>query len=123
MGQAGRSARILVVDDDRDLCAMLVAILADVGHVATCVSDGEAAWTEIQRDAPQLSLSDITVPHLDGLGLARRLLGDGSAVPIILMSAGDGSRAAALGIAFVRKPFDLNHLLAHVARVLDEAAP
>jgi DNA-binding response OmpR family regulator len=115
--------RILVVDDDRDLCGLLVAVLTGAGYAASCANDGEAAWVEILRHSPQLVLSDITMPRLDGLGLARRLLARGSVVPIILMSAGDGGGAAALGIAFVRKPFDLDHLLARIAQVLEHADP
>ncbi len=118
MHHDGRPPRILVVDDDRALCAVLLDILIATGYSTTCAYDGEAAWVDIQRDPPHLVLSDIAMPRLDGLGLARRLLTDGHAMPVILMSAGDGSGAAELGVAFVRKPFDLDDLLVRIARVL-----
>jgi DNA-binding response OmpR family regulator len=119
MPQDGRQLR--VVDDDRDLCALLLEVLFGAGYAARCAHDGEAAWAEFLIATPDLLLSDIAMPRLDGLGLARRLLADGSAVPIVLMSAGDGTGAAALGLAFVRKPFDLDHLLARIAHALEEA--
>ena len=87
-----------------------------------CAPDGEAAWAEMQAHSPDLLLSDITMPRLDGVSLALRLVNAGSRVPIILMSAGppDGEDISA---AFVCKPFELGALLERIARVLDETNP
>ena len=123
MRQDGRRSSILVVDDNRALCAVLLDVLAAAGYAAGCAYDGEMAWADIQFSAPDLLLSDISMPRLDGLSLARRLLADGSAVPVVLMSAGDGSGAAELGVTFVRKPFDLDDLLARIARMLEPSGP
>ena len=122
MNQDGRQPHILVVDDDHHLCEVLAEILTEARYQVQCAHDGEAAWAEMQAHSPDLLLSDITMPRLDGVSLALRLVNAGSRVPIILMSAGppDGEDVSA---AFVRKPFELGALLERIARVLDETNP
>ena len=122
MNRAPRPPAILVVDDDQALCAVLSEILGDAGYSVQCAYDGEAAWTEIQVHSPDLVLSDITMPRLDGVSLARRLADSDSRIPIVLMSAkpNDG---AAMGRAFIRKPFEMDILLACIARTLDGTDP
>jgi DNA-binding response OmpR family regulator len=63
-------ASVLVVDDDRPLCDLLAPQLTAEGYRARCVSDGEAAWGAVQQEAPDLILSDINLPKLDGVMLA-----------------------------------------------------
>jgi len=63
-------ASILVVDDDGPLCDLLATLLTDEGYRVHCVSDGEAAWGAVQQEAPDLILSDIKLPKLDGVMLA-----------------------------------------------------
>lgn len=113
---------ILIVEDDRPLCAMLVDVLTEAGYETRFAFDGEAAWREIQAHPPDLVLSDITMPRLDGVSLARRLATTAAAIPIILMTAGDGAGAAAVSAALVSKPFDLTNLLAQVADLLVESS-
>ena len=122
MNQDGRQPHILVVDDDHHLCDVLAEILTEAGYTVQCAHDGEAAWDEIQSHSPDLVLSDITMPRLDGVSLALRLVEAGSRVPIILMSAGppDGEDVS---VAFVRKPFEMDTLLERIARVLEETDP
>jgi DNA-binding NtrC family response regulator len=120
MRRDDRRLTILVVDDDRDLCLLLVEMLTEAGYTGWCSCDGESAWHEIQCHVPQLILSDIAMPRLDGLGLARRLADTGSAIPVILMSSGEGT-GAAVSAAFVRKPFARDHLLACISQVLEDA--
>ncbi len=122
MNQDDRQPNILVVDDDHHLCDVLAEFLTEAGYQVQCAHDGEAAWAEIQAHAPDLLLSDITMPRLDGVSLALRLVEAGSRVPIIFMSAGphDGTD---VGVAFIRKPIDLDPLLERIARVLEETDP
>jgi DNA-binding NtrC family response regulator len=121
MRQDGWSPTILIVDDDRELCVVLVTVLADAGYGTRCAYDGEAAWAEIRAHPPRLVLSDIAMPHLDGLGLARRMVAAASGIPVILMSAGAGNGASAVGAAFLPKPFDLDRLVALVADLIGPA--
>jgi DNA-binding response OmpR family regulator len=119
MSQVQRPSRILVVDDDQQLCDLLTEILAEAGYTVQCAHDGESAWIEVLAHSPDLVLSDITMPRLDGVGLARRLTEAGFRMPIILMSARPHV-GAAVSDAFVSKPFDLTNLLVCIARVLEE---
>ena len=122
MNQDGRQRHLLIVDDDHHLCDVLAEILTEAGYQVQCAHDGEAAWAAIQAHSPDLLLSDITMPRLDGVSLALRLVNAGSRVPIILMSAGrlDGEDVS---VAFIRKPFELGPLVARIARVLEETDP
>ena len=122
MNQDDRQPNILVVDDDHHLCDILAEFLTEAGYQVQCAHDGEAAWAEIQTHAPDLLFSDITMPRLDGVSLALRLVEAGLRVPIIFMSAGphDGTD---VGAAFIRKPFDLDTLLERITRVLNETDP
>jgi FixJ family two-component response regulator len=63
-------------------------------------------------------LSDIKMPRLDGVGLASRLAFFGYTTPIILMSAGHHDWAG-VSATFIRKPFDLDHLLDALANILN----
>jgi CheY-like chemotaxis protein len=109
---------VLVVEDDGDLCDILNELLSQVGYDVRCAHDGEEAWANVQRDPPDLILSDIRMPKLDGIDLASRLISGGYRTPIILMSASHSDRVG-VSAAFIRKPFAFDHLLAVIARALD----
>ena len=109
---------VLVVDDDGDVCEMLSELLSQAGYEVRCAHDGEEAWADVQRDPPDLILSDIRMPKLDGIDLASRLISGGYRTPIILMSASHVDRMG-VSAAFIRKPFAFDHLLAVIARALD----
>jgi DNA-binding response OmpR family regulator len=108
---------VMVVDDDHNVCDLLDTALTEVGYLARCVCDGEAAWAAVQEDRPDLIVSDIKMPRLDGVQLARRLDEADYRIPVILMSAGNDDKGGAAR-AFVRKPFDVGELLALIAVVM-----
>jgi two-component system response regulator ChvI len=110
---------VLVVDDDRDLCDLLDALLSAEGYRVRCVYDGEAAWAAVQQDPPDLILSDIKMPRLDGVNMALRLAEDAYGIPVILMSAGFDDWAGVASV-FLRKPFNVADLLASIAVVIKE---
>jgi CheY-like chemotaxis protein len=109
---------VLVVEDDRLLCEILSDLLSQAGYDVRCAHDGEAAWADVQRDPPDLILSDIRMPKLNGVDLASRLVSGGYRTPIILMSASHMDRLG-VSAAFIRKPFELDQLLTAIARALD----
>lgn len=112
---------VLVVDDDHHLCDILTELLSEAGYTVGCAHDGEEAWQEVQRRPPDIIVSDIKMPRLDGIGLASRLASCGYATPIILMSAGHRDWTG-VSATFIRKPFDLDHLLAALANILNRPA-
>ena len=117
---------ILVVDDERTIRELVVAVLEEEGYAAVGAADGRAALAALERDGPDLVLMDVMMPGLDGPGayLAMRAGPEGSAVPVVLMSAAfDPARVPDGVAAFPPKPFDLDQLLDLVARVLGGGPP
>ncbi len=110
---------ILVVDDDPGVLEFLAAALNDEGYRTRRAEDGLAALEEVRRARPDLVVSDIVMPRLDGAGLARRLFMLPDPVPIVLISAVPNASPGE-EVPFIAKPLDLDHLLAIIARTLDQ---
>jgi PAS domain S-box-containing protein len=127
---AGRvlAARMLVADDNADMREYLARLLRTAGYQVTAVTDGQAALAAIRADLPDLVLSDVMMPGLDGLGLVGALRADPrtAAVPVVLLSARAGEDAAAAGLQagaddYLPKPFAAVELLARVRSNLEMA--
>jgi CheY-like chemotaxis protein len=119
-------ARLLVVDDDQDLCAVMRSILEDEGYSVEAAVDGLAAIGVAARHQPRLVVLDITLPGASGPEVARRLRQEhGPRLPILAVTA-DGSaarKAREVGAyAYLRKPFELREFLDVVRLGLEEYA-
>ena len=119
--------RVLIVDDNADMRRYLTSLLGSRWRVATAV-DGEEALAKIAADPPDLVLSDVMMPHLDGFGLVRRLRADEDrrALPIILLTARAGEEASVEGLQrgaddYLVKPFAARELLARIQSQLSLA--
>ena len=77
---------ILVIDDHHDYAETLALVLQLRGFRATAVSDPHVALAHVAQQPPDLILSDVQMPGLDGVSLARRIRELGYQVPIMLMS-------------------------------------
>ena len=75
-------------------------------------------WSAVARDPPDLVITDLHMPGLDGPGLIARLRSERPALPILVLSAGIRVTPP-VGVPFVAKPFDSEHLLGTVARLLN----
>ncbi len=124
---AKSSARILVADDNADMREYIARILRQHWTVVA-VSDGLEALETARRDRPDLVLSDVMMPRLDGFALARELRADpGTATtPVILLSARAGEEATAEGLRagaddYLVKPFSASSLLVRVEAQLSAA--
>jgi signal transduction histidine kinase len=112
--------RILVADDNADMRAYLVRLLG--GRWRTdAVADGQAALEAIQRDPPDLVLSDVMMPRLDGVALLKALRADPktSTIPVVLLSARVGEEAVVAGMEtgaddYLVKPFSAPELMSRV---------
>jgi CheY-like chemotaxis protein len=123
---ADNQVRLLVVDDDHDLCAVMQTILEDEGYSVEAAGDGLAAIGAAARHQPRLVVLDITLPGASGPEVARRLRQEyGPRLPILAVTA-DGSaarKAREVGAyAYLRKPFELRDFLDTVRRGLEEYA-
>ena len=114
------SASVLVVDDERAIRDAIGFLLRDEGYQVRQAGDGAEAWAEIQRAVPDLLLTDVKMPHLDGIALIRRARDEGHGFPVIIMTA-QRARVDAPRVHHLPKPFDLDELLALIERLLDEA--
>ncbi len=115
-------AKIVVVDDDKDIIELLQAILeAECWETLTSV-DGAQALRTIERELPDLVILDIMMPKIDGFGVLRRLR-EWSQIPIIALSARgevtDKVKCLNLGADdYITKPFRGDELIARAKAVL-----
>jgi signal transduction histidine kinase/HD-like signal output (HDOD) protein len=120
-------AHVLVVDDNADLRRYLCELLAPA-YTVSSAADGVEALRAIRERRPDLVVSDVMMPQLDGLGLLRELRADPQlvALPVILLSARAGEEAAIEGLDmqcddYLFKPFSARELLARVRTHLNLA--
>ena len=111
--------RVLVADDNADMRDYLARLLRTAGYQVTTVADGQAALDAVRSAAPDLVISDVMMPRLDGLGLVAALRGDArtAGVPVLLLSARAGQEASIEGLRagaddYLVKPFSAAELLA-----------
>ena len=121
------NARILVADDNADMRAYLERLLRPLGHVEV-VSDGVEALEAVRRDLPDLVLSDVMMPNLDGLDLVRALREDSRTrtLPVLLLSARAGEESRIQGVSlgaddYIEKPFSARDLVTRVRAQLQMA--
>jgi len=118
-------ARILVVDDEPQLTRVLRTGLKSRGYDVRAAADGLAGFEAFNDWHPDLVITDLAMPNVDGLELCRRLRAV-SQVPIIVLSAKgeEKTKVAALDLGaddFVTKPFGIDELLARVRASLRRA--
>ncbi len=120
----GDRPRVLLADDNADMRDYIRRLLS-AHYDVTAVPDGRAALEAARRRTPDLVLSDVMMPHLDGFGLLRELRADPAtrALPVILLSARAGEEARVEGLQagaddYVTKPFSAKELLARVDSAL-----
>jgi PAS domain S-box-containing protein len=123
----GDRPRVLLADDNADMRQYLQRLLAEHYQVEA-VSDGQAALDAVKRSVPDLILTDVMMPRLDGFGLLREIRADPQlcALPVILLSAraGEESRVEGMQAAaadYLVKPFGARELLARVSAHLQMA--
>jgi CheY-like chemotaxis protein len=115
-------ATILVIDDEPVVADLLADLLAEAGHAVVTATNGAEGLQRAQDIRPDLIISDVMMPKLDGHGLARAIAASPllRATPLVLMSAGP-ARPNSLDppvVAFLPKPFRLEQVLDLLARLL-----
>lgn len=117
---AGGRSRVLLADDNRDMREYVQRLLGRRFEV-TAVADGEAALAEALARPPDLVLTDVMMPRMDGFELLRRLRLDPATatIPVIMLSARAGEEAESDGLEagaddYLVKPFTARELVARV---------
>jgi two-component system alkaline phosphatase synthesis response regulator PhoP len=119
-------ARILLIEDNRDLAYGLRNNLEIDGHVVETAETGEAALTAIAASPPELVVLDLMLPGLDGYQVLRRLRASGHELPVLILTARVEEADKVLGFRlgaddYVTKPFGVLELLARVGALLRRA--
>lgn len=115
------SARVLVADDNVDMRHYITRLLTGAGYAVEQAADGRHALDLIRKRPPELVVSDVMMPHLDGLELVAALRSDPrtAALPVLLLSARAGAEASIDGLRagaddYLVKPFTASELMARV---------
>lgn len=116
------STKILVVDDDKNICELLKLYLENDGYTVYVANDGQQAVNTFQNKTPDLVLLDIMLPKMDGWQVCREIRKTSSA-PIIMLTAKGETFDKVLGLEFgaddyVTKPFDAKEVMARIKAVL-----
>ena len=118
--------KIMIVDDDENICELLRLYLTKEGYTTVIVNDGLAAVETVATAKPALVLLDIMLPKLDGWQVCRKIR-QNSDVPIIMISAKGETFDKILGLElgaddYVVKPFEAKEVVARIKAVLRRAA-
>jgi two-component system response regulator HydG len=123
MNGGGESVRtrVLVVDDDAEMCALLVSGLGRRGFTALSRQDAMGALQVLEREEVDVLVTDLNMPGVNGLELCRRALALRPDVPVIVVTAFGSLETAIGGIRagawdFVTKPFELDTLTLALSR-------
>ena len=114
--------KILVVDDDKNICELLKLYLENDGYTVYVANDGQQAVNTFQNKTPDLVLLDIMLPKMDGWQVCREIRKTSSA-PIIMLTAKGETFDKVLGLElgaddYVTKPFDAKEVMARIKAVL-----
>ena len=127
--QITKTATVRVVDNGCSLCRSIHEILTDEGYQVTAASDGREAVTVMQSAAPELLITDLVMPDLDGTELIQMSRKQFPHISIIARSGGCREADLYMRVALKRsanhllaKPFDLSELIALVESALREPA-
>ena len=121
------ATRVLVVDDERNICFLLEVALRQQGFEVQVATTGREALDALSRQAPDIVLLDVMLPDLDGFEVCRRMREAGVRVPILFLSAKDTTEDKVRGLTlggddYVTKPFSLAEVVARVRAILRRVA-
>lgn len=119
--------KILVVDDDKNICELLRLYLVKEGYNVTMVHDGGAALAEFDKLHPDLVLLDVMMPVMDGWEVCREIRAE-SDVPIIMLTAKGETADRVSGLEmgaddYIVKPLEMPEVIARVRAVFRRIAP
>ncbi len=118
-------AKVLVVDDDPVILGLLEMNFEMEGYVVISAKDGQEGLEKARAERPDVIVSDVMMPRMDGLQFAAAVKGDPdlASIPFVLLSAkaqtGDVTKGLDIADDYVTKPFDPLELLDRVQALLD----
>jgi two-component system phosphate regulon response regulator OmpR len=114
--------RLIIVDDEPDLCKMVAEYLSKYGFVVVTACDGRELDAHLRDDTPDLLILDVNLPGEDGFAIVRRVRTH-STVPVLMLTAAGDTVDRVVGLEvgaddYMAKPFDLRELRARIQAVL-----
>jgi DNA-binding NtrC family response regulator len=119
------AARILVVDDEPDMVETVARILTHLGHESVTATEGGAALELLERERPDLVLTDLRMPGMDGLALLKEVKRIDPEAPVVLFTAHATIETAVEAIKagafdYITKPFTADQLQVVIERALTQ---
>jgi DNA-binding response OmpR family regulator len=113
---------VLIVEDDRQIATLMERVLTEEGLAVTRAEGPEEARALISEQPPDAAILDLKMPGMDGGAFLRSLRAEGFTAPVLVVSAADdaGQIATDLGVAFLRKPFDIDEFVSAVRGVVGD---
>ena len=114
--------KILIADDDKNICELLRLYLAKEGYETVIANDGEAAVAAFEKEKPNMVLLDVMMPKMDGWEVCRRIRAADN-TPVIMLTAKGETFDKVLGLElgaddYVVKPFDAKEIVARIKAVM-----
>ncbi len=118
-----KTQKILVVDDERNICELLRLYLEKEGFVVKLAYDGQSALELVRSESPDMILLDIMMPVMDGWEVCRKIRESKNNCPIIMLTAKGETIDKILGLElgaddYIVKPFDTKEVVARIKAVL-----
>ena len=118
--------KILIAEDDRELCQLFQHVLIKNGYVVKGVANGKEALEALDAEYYDLIISDIMMPVMDGYELVRSIRESGSTTPVLMITAKDAFDDMRLGFQsgtddYMVKPINVNEMVLRVGALLRRA--
>jgi two-component system response regulator GlrR len=128
MMMTNENARVLLVDDDKDLLQLIAMRLSATGYAVTAVESGEAALAALAVSRPQVVVTDLRMHGMDGMALFDAIHRDSPSLPVVILTAHgtipEAVTATRRGVfSFLTKPFEPKVLLDTVAEAMRISSP
>ena len=120
-----KETKILILDDDPDICTMIKMVLEYHGFIATDVDNEELANKILSSQHIDLIIMDMLLSGIDGTDICRRIKKDPAknVIPILMFSAHPTARETCLAAGaddFIPKPFEMNELISRVKSLIEK---
>ncbi len=120
-------AKLLVVEDEPNIRELLSTSLRFAGFEVHTAGDGATALKLAESERPDLLVLDVMLPDMDGFAVTRRLRDQGRQMPVLFLTARDGTDDKVMGLTvggddYVTKPFSLEEVVARIRAVLRRTA-
>jgi putative two-component system response regulator len=121
----GEGCRVLYVEDNEDLRSYISRMLRSFGHTVSVAVDGADGWEKVQATRPEIVVSDVMMPHVDGLELLQRIKEESQTrrIPVILITAKSEIDSRITGLQtgaddYLAKPINLRELDARIRNLV-----